>query len=99
MMADEISATAYRVVVEALTNVRQHARGASGVDVTLTITQGGLLRVTVVNDGVAGGAGRHRRSGGLGIVGLRERVELLGGTLTAEPLPADGWRLEVVLPK
>jgi signal transduction histidine kinase len=94
---DMASATAYRAVAEALTNVRRHACDTSRVLVKLTRPSPGELRLTVTNDGAPADLGGRPRSG-FGLMGLTERVELLGGTLTAEPVPTGGWRLEMVLP-
>jgi signal transduction histidine kinase len=93
-LSREVAATAYRVVLEALTNVRRHAPGARRVAVTLRRTgagSGAAVEVTVTDDG--GGQGRGTgsvlrsvtRVGGLGLAGLAERVEALGGHLTAGP--------------
>jgi signal transduction histidine kinase len=77
----EVAGTAYRVVQEGLTNVRKHAFGApTRVDVT---REGESMIVAVTND--AGGAPPDPAiagsGGGLGLIGLRERVELVGGRL------------------
>ncbi|WP_326629152.1 histidine kinase [Nonomuraea fuscirosea] len=83
------SALAHAVVQEGLTNAAKHAPGAA-VEVTLS-----PHRVRVRN-----GPPRSRptaRSGGLGLAGLRERVRLSGGTLTAGPY-GDGFELTVTLP-
>ncbi|MBM7785675.1 sensor histidine kinase [Tenggerimyces flavus] len=97
----EVNTTAYRVVVEALTNVRRHAPSARSVKVAVTADKAALT-VTVTNDESAGHApalgGTERPRSGLGLLGLTERVEAVGGTLTAGPLDADGWRTEAVLP-
>ncbi|MGW4959591.1 sensor histidine kinase [Nonomuraea sp. NPDC004186] len=85
---------AYRIVQEGLTNVARHAPGArctvtvSGVD--------GELRVAVVDDG--GGAFAGRGEPGFGLVGLRERVELLGGAFTAGHRQGAGFELRAVIP-
>ncbi|MED7951516.1 sensor histidine kinase [Streptomyces sp. BE303] len=79
----EVAATAYRVVVEALTNVRRHAPAARAV-VVRVLRVGGGLEVTVADDGTGGAANPGpRRGGGSGLAGLAARVEALGGTLTA----------------
>jgi signal transduction histidine kinase len=99
----EHAATAYRVIVEALTNVRRHAPGAARVAVRVHRSARAVL-VTVTDDGPttaaarSGRSGRPRRRGGLGLPGLAERVEALGGTLTAGPTAANGWRLAATLP-
>ncbi|WP_141579561.1 sensor histidine kinase [Actinomadura sp. WMMA1423] len=96
----EVGTTAYRVVVEALTNVRRHAPGAGRVDVSVRRSAGAApsLRVLVADDAPGGGTGPAARRGGLGLPGLRERVEMLGGTLTAGPREPSGWRVAAVLP-
>jgi signal transduction histidine kinase len=90
-----VSQAAYRTVQEALTNVRKHAVGA-GAAVRVVAQQGTLL-VEVRND-------RPRKrssglpSGGHGLLGLRERTGLLGGTFHAGPTPEGGFRVEATYP-
>ncbi|HEY6740381.1 MAG TPA: ATP-binding protein, partial [Actinopolymorphaceae bacterium] len=99
----EASATAYRIVVEALTNVRRHAPTARGVDVALTLEDAGV-GVTITNDAGSGhgapviGLDSAHRRGGLGLVGLAERVDALGGTLRAGPYGDTGWQVHAHLP-
>jgi signal transduction histidine kinase len=84
---------AYIVVQESLTNVLRHA-GATRAEVTFQ-RSGGRLLVTVTDDGVgAPGAGQE---GGMGIAGMRNRVEALGGTLDAGPA-VTGFRVRAVIP-
>ncbi|MER7621040.1 histidine kinase [Streptomyces sp. NPDC126503] len=85
----------YRVVQEALTNAVKHAPGGT-VRVTL-VHEADRTRVTVVNTVPAPGAGRTAGPGRRGLPGLRERVAVLGGSLTAGP-HRDGFRLTAVLP-
>ncbi|MBA8948406.1 sensor histidine kinase [Actinomadura namibiensis] len=93
----EAATTAYRVVVEALTNIRRHAPAATAVTVTVRRTADTALEVIVTND-LAGPPGRStRRAGGLGLHGLAERVRALGGTFSAGP-HGPGWRVHAVLP-
>jgi signal transduction histidine kinase len=92
----ELAATAYRVVVEALTNVRRHAPDARQVEVTVRRADA-AVEVVVIDDG--GGMSRPQSPrGGLGLPGLQERLGMLGGTLTAGPRRSRGWRLVAVLP-
>ena len=93
----EISATAYRVAVEALTNVRRHAPGTGAVRVTVRRAAGPALEIAVSNEPGGAPAGRERNSG-LGLVQLTERVEALGGALTAGPLAQGGWQTSAVVP-
>ncbi|GAA3444775.1 hypothetical protein Pve01_57330 [Planomonospora venezuelensis] len=90
----ETSATVYRVVTEALTNVHRHARQATRVDVTVT-REGATVRVRITDDG--GGFSETTGRGGYGLAGLTERAELLGGSLSAGPTPG-GWHVTAVLP-
>ncbi|MFG2054618.1 sensor histidine kinase [Micromonospora sp. NPDC048930] len=92
----EVTATVYRVVREALTNVARHAPAARTVAVAVT-EEAGRVSVEVVDDGPSVPA-RHSRRHGYGLVGMRERVAALGGTLTAGPRPDGGWSVAAVLP-
>ncbi|GHA27784.1 hypothetical protein GCM10010329_58850 [Streptomyces spiroverticillatus] len=94
----EVGAAAYRIVVEALTNVRRHSPAATRVDVTLAVT-GDALDLSVRNDGVRS---RPRpfaqRRGGRGVPALTELAATLGGTLAVGPDGDTGWRLTARLP-
>ncbi|MDX3575683.1 sensor histidine kinase [Streptomyces sp. FL07-04A] len=95
----EVQAAAFRVVQEALTNVRRHAADARAVTVRLDL-DGGRLDVSVVDDGQGGAPlPAEAHGGGFGLVGLRERVTALGGDLTTGPLPSGhGWRVHALFP-
>jgi signal transduction histidine kinase len=80
----ELTATVYRVVQEALTNVARHAAGARSVTVTVAHDQRAVT-VRVTDDGRGDGAARFPHASGYGLVGMRERVERLGGELIAGP--------------
>jgi signal transduction histidine kinase len=90
-----VGRTVYRVVQEALTNASKHAPGGP---VTVTLDQREAeLAVTILNRR----ATRSKPplpSGGLGLIGLRERVRTVGGTLRAEPRLDGGFGVEAVLP-
>jgi signal transduction histidine kinase len=83
----------YRVVQEAVTNARRHAR-PDRVDVLVDYAPR-QVRVVVADDGPATGAAG---GGGQGLTGMRERVSALGGRLHAGPVPPSGFRVEAVLP-
>jgi signal transduction histidine kinase len=89
-----IGSTAYRVVQEALTNVVKHA-GPSHVDVVIRRDDDHLV-VSVTDDG-RGTVGDSARPGH-GIVGMRERVALVGGQLTAGPRQTGGFAVMARLP-
>jgi signal transduction histidine kinase len=88
------SRAAYRIVQEALTNAGKHAPGAP---VTVDVDRHERALVVRVRNG-AGRPAEDPSSGGFGLVGLRERVRTLGGTLRAEPRLDGGFLVEAVLP-
>jgi signal transduction histidine kinase len=92
--APELESTIYRLVQEALTNVAKHAR-ASHVSV-LVREAGDALEVLVRDDGA--GFDPHRRSSGYGLVGMRERLALVRGTLDIESAPGGGTTLRASIP-
>ncbi|MCW2996747.1 MAG: sensor signal transduction histidine kinase [Solirubrobacterales bacterium] len=77
----EIETAVYRVAQEALTDVAKHAR-ATRVDVDLKRT-GNLVTLSVLDDGI--GFDPAERTTGFGLLGMLERVMLVGGTLTGRP--------------
>jgi signal transduction histidine kinase len=97
-----VGRTAYRIVREALTNVRKHAPGAR-VTVQVSYAESGV-RLTVRNTAPPPPASARSDSAlsatgsGLGIAGLRQRVELVHGTLRASGLPDGGFCVEATLP-
>jgi len=94
----ETSLTIYRVAQEALTNVRRHAT-PDRVEVTLSYDPDGT-RLTVRDHARAPSAVKlpsPRDGGGYGLTGMRERAELLGGSLSADRTP-DGFRVELWVP-
>ncbi|MFF1546346.1 sensor histidine kinase [Streptomyces sp. NPDC058291] len=90
----DIDLSAYRIVQEALTNVVRHA-GAERIRVAIDYGSGDLS-VEVVDDGR--GASAHGTAQGFGLVGMRERVALLGGELSTGPRPEGGFRVAARLP-
>ncbi len=95
LLPDVISVTGYRLVQEALTNVRRHGGPVEVVDVRLCI-DGDDLSITVSDDGR--GAAARVAPGGFGIIGMSERVAAVGGTLAAGPRPGGGWQVRARLP-
>jgi signal transduction histidine kinase len=92
-----VDRAAYRIVQEALTNVRRHA-GADAV-ATVDITYAGpTLDLRIDDTGTATPAVPTPDDGGNGIPGMRERAAALGGSLTAGPRIDGGFRIDAVLP-
>ncbi|MFE0099351.1 sensor histidine kinase [Streptomyces sp. NPDC059009] len=89
--------TAYRIVQEALTNARRHAPG-SAVDVELHYSDAELtLRIRDCGPGTPSAPTEHP-SPGHGLLGMRERTAMAGGTLHAGPGPAGGFTVTATLP-
>ena len=85
---------AYRIAEEAIRNARRHA-GPVAVDVTARIVRA-ELRLVVEN--APGRASADGDGSGLGLVGMRERAAVFGGSIDAGPTPAGGFRVEARLP-
>ncbi|MEV5378518.1 sensor histidine kinase [Streptomyces nondiastaticus] len=95
-----VDLSAYRIVQEALANVVRHAPGAA-TRVSVSVDDAGTsLMVLVVNAAAADRDARPVETGGTGhgLVGMRERVRLVGGTLDTGPLPDGGFRVAARLP-
>jgi len=91
-----VGLTAYRVVQESLTNTLKHGGPHAHADITLAYGEDALT-VTACDDGL-GAAAAGSYPSGHGLVGMRERVALTGGDLTAEPLLGKGFRVVARLP-
>ncbi len=94
-LSPSIGSAVYRITQESVTNARRHARHATQVSVSVT-SDADQIRLTIDDDG-SSPAG-DRAPAGYGLVGMRERASLLGGTFHAGPTAA-GWRVEAVLPR
>lgn len=93
----DAASTVFRFVQEALSNVVRHAH-ASKVRVSLETAGNGLLRVNVEDDGVGFGSARVL-DGHLGLLGMRERARMLGGSLTVDSAAGKGARLKLEIPE
>lgn len=91
-----VEAELYRIAQEALTNVRRHA-GATEAIVTLH-TQNGRIAVAIRDNGAGIKATNDGTSENFGLVGMRERARLLGGTLRIESQPARGTTIRASIP-
>jgi signal transduction histidine kinase len=89
-----VELSAYRIVQEALTNALKHAH-ANRADVTLRYGPD-ELRIEIRDDGTGGGGASNGQ--GYGLVGVRERVKIYGGTMTAGTAPDGGFVLDARLP-
>ena len=94
-MLPEIETVLYRVIQEALTNVVKHA-GAERVSIVIA-QRGNGISVVVEDDGRGFHAGEVREDA-LGVVGMRERVALVGGTLEVESSPGAGTTVAAYVP-
>ncbi len=91
----QVDVAVYRLAQEALTNALRHARNASRVEIRVA-ERAGRLRLQVADDGQIDPA--RPASHGFGLLGMTERVNLLGGTLRAGPVPEGGWAVDAELP-
>ncbi|CRK52129.1 Histidine kinase [Rhodococcus sp. RD6.2] len=94
-LARPVDAALYRLAQESLTNAVRHARSATRVGIDVR-REGDAVRLRVSDDG-------QTESGpspepGFGLLGMAERAQLLGGSLSAGPGPEGGWVVEAVLP-
>lgn len=94
-LSPEIETALYRIVQESLTNIVKHARAGS-VSITLGRKRNAVT-VVVEDDGVGFDPARTREEG-LGLIGMRERVALVGGRLTIESRPGAGTTFVVEVP-
>lgn len=90
-----IALTGFRVVQEALTNIRRHAGPVTSVTVDVA-RRSGAIDIEIIDDGR--GAAADDIGPGYGIVGMRERVAAAGGTIDAGWRTGGGWRVSVTLP-
>lgn len=88
----------YRIVQEAVNNARLHGR-ATTVRVSLRLTDSGQARLRIQDDGRGLPAETSPGLGGLGVLGMRERATLLGGTLNLISTPARGVCISVTIPR
>ncbi|WP_240109873.1 sensor histidine kinase [Streptomyces sp. MUM 203J] len=88
----------YRIIQESLTNVRKHAGPQAAAEVSV-LHVGRTVEVTVLDDGAPAGPGQPSETpGGLGLLGMRERVTALGGALSTGPRYGGGFRVQAILP-
>lgn len=92
-----VDLAAYRVIQEALTNVRKHAGAGAKAEVSV-VRVGSCVEVTVLDNGTGGDAGRPEDGGGHGLMGMRERATALGGSCSAGPRYGGGFRVQAILP-
>jgi signal transduction histidine kinase len=96
-LAPGIELAAYRIVQEALTNVRKHAGGSVSTTVRISFEPESLT-VEVVDDGRGAATSLSGVGAGNGLIGMRERVEAYGGELSAGPRLGGGYSVRATLP-
>ena len=87
---------AFRIVQESLTNARKHS-GSAPARVALRYSQS-ELELEIVNEAGNRGPGRNGAGGGHGLIGMRERAHLFGGSFEAGEREGGGYRVRAVLP-
>ena len=94
-----VDAAAHRIVQESITNVLRHSASVAGVRARSSTGRGrSRLRISNPAAGAACCRGECTTGAGFGIAGMRERAELLGGTLRAGPTADGGFEVRAVLP-
>lgn len=99
ILSNEVALTLYRILQESLTNISKHAC-ATDVNITLEKTTDSIILIIYDNGlGIRSGAlEAAMQKNRLGIYGMKERVELLGGTFTFDSLNAQGTTITVIIP-
>lgn len=92
-LSPNTSLTLYRVVQEGLTNIRKHAQ-ASKVDVVVDYSAADQIQLAVRDNG----KGSEQTGSGFGLLGIRERIHILGGRMEVESQPDQGFNLTVSVP-
>ncbi|WP_330228891.1 histidine kinase [Nocardia sp. NBC_00508] len=95
--SDAVGRTCYRIVQEGLTNVAKHAPGAR-VDILLSGTAGDELHISVRNSPATSAIPARTPTSGFGLLGLTERIGIVGGKLDHHPTPDNGYILTAQLP-
>ncbi|MEE9465838.1 MAG: sensor histidine kinase, partial [Candidatus Neomarinimicrobiota bacterium] len=92
----ETAIVIYRILQESLTNIMRHAQ-ATKVDIAVSET-GGLITIVIKDDGQ--GIAHHKNNGGdsFGLIGMRERVNYLGGRFEISGSPGKGTTVTAVIP-
>jgi len=93
---ESIGAAIYRLAQESVTNAHRHARHATTIEVQVAVDDTSV-RLRVTDDGEAGLL--RSAPAGFGLIGMRERADLLGGICEAGPNPGRGWTVTAVLPR
>jgi signal transduction histidine kinase len=96
-LAAGVELAAFRIVQEALTNVRKHAGTSASATVRITYEPHDLV-VEVTDDGRGAATSMSGIGSGNGLIGMRERVEIYGGHITAGPRAGGGYGVRAVLP-
>ena len=92
----ELRVALYRAAQESLTNIRKHAHASK---VLLRVrAEPACAELVALDNGEGAIAAADGHEPGFGLLGMRERIELLGGTVSARPEPERGWRVEVRIP-
>jgi signal transduction histidine kinase len=100
-LSSGVELTAYRIVQEALTNTRKHGGPAARATVQLTYDDS-ELRMLIEDDGRGAQHELYEEGGadglGQGLIGMRERIAMIGGTIDTGPRPGGGFRISAALP-
>lgn len=96
-LPDPLPVNLYRIVQECLTNIAKHARARQAC-ITLSRPERSRLSLCIADDGIAEEIDTLRETGGMGLLGIHERVSALGGTLDFETQAGGGLIVRITLP-
>ncbi len=96
-LGPSVDAAVYRIAQESITNARRHARHATRVTVRV-VSRPHEVELTVSDDGTHAHFDAETTAG-FGLLGMTERAQLLGGSLSSGPGPSGGWTVEATLPR
>ena len=96
MLSDKVKILLYRIVQEALTNTVKHARAKQ---IRVCLKQAGMnIRLEIADDGIGFEPKQQLSIEHVGLLAMRDSVELLGGTISVKSAPGKGTRITVVCP-
>lgn len=95
-LSDQCATALFRILQESLSNISQHAN-ATGVHIQLEKSRDSIA-LTVSDNGVGAAIDGRNRPGSFGLVGIEERIKLLGGTFQIDSSPGAGMRVHVSVP-
>jgi signal transduction histidine kinase len=92
-LTPQVDVTLFRAVQEAINNSNKHSRSTK-VEINLSFLEPKLIRLSILDNGI----GSENADGGFGLIGMKERVQLIQGKLAIQTEPGKGFRIEIIAP-